>query len=91
MKRISNKKLLLSEWLGLKYSAWLGVNVWFWFKDASLTEVFLINGLILIVATATKIHATAIGIMLAWQSEPTNDNTHQKFVIFPPTNKQDIN
>ena len=84
---------MLSEWLGLKYTAWIGVNVWFLFKEAPLTEVFLINGLIAIIHIATKIHSTAIGIMVQWRDEPlpTPKGTPKDWVLFPPRDKQDIN
>ena len=90
LQRIKRGKLLLNEWLGIKYIAWIGVNVWYWFQDASLTEVFLINGLIYIIQVTTKVHSTALGMMVAWRNEPIEEE-HQKFSFFLPKDKQDIN
>ena len=90
LQRIRKGKLLLVEWLGLKYTAWIGVNVWYWFKDAPLTEVFLINGLIWVIHIATKIHSTSVGMMVGWRDEPIEED-HQKFSFFIPPKDQDIN
>ncbi len=90
LQRIKRGKLQLSEWLGIKYIAWIGVNVWYWFQDASLTEVFLINGLIWIIQSATKVHSTALGMMVGWEREPIED-PHQKFSFLFPKDDKDIN
>jgi len=90
-KRIMRMRLALNEWLIIKRVSWVLINVWYWWKDASLTEVFLINGLIALLHLATKIHSTALGMMVTYRYSDEKPPNPWDDMIFTPPNKDEIN
>ena len=83
-------KFKLDEWLFIKRLCWVLINIWYWWKDAPLTEVFLINGLIAVIHIATKIHSTALGMMVSYRHSEDPPNPWDD-MIFTPPNKDEIN
>ena len=88
-QRWLSMKFKLDEWLFIKRLCWVLINIWYWWKDASLTEVFLINGLVAVIHIATKIHSTALGMMVGVRDEP--QHPWEDMMHIPPKNDQDIN
>jgi len=89
MKRWRGGKLTLKEWQIIRVLSWLSINAWYWWKNAPLTEVFLINGLIWVVYITTKIHAVALGMMVGMREIPQNE--YEDMVFDLPSSKDELN
>jgi D-alanyl-lipoteichoic acid acyltransferase DltB (MBOAT superfamily) len=62
-------RLSINHWLILKYVIWGLLNLFFIYKNYSLTDVYIINAFILIIHAITKVSSVAMGMTVFLKQE----------------------